>query len=313
MSNSDIRGSWQTLACTKSPTARHENGFVECNGKFYLIGGRGIKPVDEFDPATNTWRQLSPSPLELHHHQPVAIGETIYLVGAMTGGYPRETPVEQIYLYHPAEDRWEQGPAIPKERQRGAASTVVHNGKIYLVCGIKDGHYSGTINWFDAYDPVTDTWEILPDAPHVRDHAPAAMVGHKLFVVGGRNTSVHTEDNFAAFFHATVPEVDYYDFGDGKWYVLEEALPIGTAAGGIAVMENQLLYFGGETGHTAAHDETQCYNFDRKTWENLASMQRGRHGSQAVVYEGGVYMVAGCGNRGGSPELDSIERFSLGT
>ena len=32
-----------------SPTPRHETGFVECQGKFYLIGGRGIKPVEEFD------------------------------------------------------------------------------------------------------------------------------------------------------------------------------------------------------------------------------------------------------------------------
>ena len=40
-------------------------------------------------------------------------------------------------------------------------------------------------------------------------------------------------------------------------------------------------------------------------------MQQGRHGSQAGVYENAAYIVAGCGNRGGSPELPSIERFSF--
>ena len=133
----------------------------------------------------------------------------------------------------------------------------------------------------------------------------------QLFVGGGRITSVHTEADFGAHFHATVPEVDYYDFAKGEWYMLEEPLPVGTAAGGIAVLNNQPLYFNGETRRQRAHDDTQCYDVEQKAWTSIALMQRGHHGSQAVVYQGAAYTVAGCGNRGGSPELDSIERFTF--
>ena len=119
MNNTKNIGTWETIECTNSPTARHENGFVECNGKFYLLGGRGIKPVDEFDPTTNTWRALSPSPLELHHFQPVVIGDTIYIIGAMTGPYPNETAVDHVIIYHLDTDRWEVGPQIPASPRCG--------------------------------------------------------------------------------------------------------------------------------------------------------------------------------------------------
>ena len=304
-------GKWQTLDCVNAPTARHENGFVECQGKFYLIGGRGIKPTDEFDPATNTWRALSPPPIELHHFQPVAIDDTIYIIGAMTGGYPHETPVEHIYIYRPNDDTWAQGPVIPASRRRGSCGTMVDEGKIYLVCGIKDGHHSGGVNWFDCYDPAKDEWTILPDAPRIRDHFPVALIDNKLYVVGGRNTSVHTEADYAAFFGATIQEVDYYDFEQENWYLLENQLPVGTAAGGIANLNNKLLYFGGESYQKAAHAETQCYDFASGAWQQLSPMQQGRHGSQAVVYDGAAYIVAGCGYRGGSPELATVERFSF--
>lgn len=311
MNNTENAGTWETIKAVNSPSARHENGFVDCDGKFYLIGGRGIKPVDEFDPATNSWRALSPPPLELHHFLPVSIDGTIYIIGAMTGGYPRETPVEHIYTYRPADDAWARGPVIPAERRRGSCGTAVRNGKIYLVCGIKDGHHSGGVTWFDCYDPTGDTWTVLPDAPRVRDHFPVVNVGQQLYAVGGRNTSVHTENDFAAFFGATIREVDYYDFEQKSWFMLNAPLPVGTAAGGGAYLEGKLIYFGGESYQQTAHAETQCYDFESQAWTSITPMQRGRHGSQAVVYDNAAYIVAGCGNRGGSPELDSIERFSF--
>jgi N-acetylneuraminic acid mutarotase len=310
MENMKDIGKWETIECENSPTGRHENGFVECNGKFYLMGGRGIKPVEEFDPTTMTWKSLSPTPLEIHHFQPVVIDNTVYIVGAMTGKYPRETPLENIYLYYPQEDRWTKGPVIPQARRRGSSGTVVYQGKIYLVCGIIDGHHSRTINWFDCYDPATDTWEELVDAPHIRDHFPGIVIDDTLYVIGGRNTSVHTENEYTAFFGATIREVDCYDFHQQTWRTLDEKLPIGTAAGGIGVLHNYIFYIGGESGQEKAHDEIQCFNLIQRKWEQLAPLQRGRHGTQVVMYNEALYITAGSGNRGGGPELTSLERFS---
>lgn len=309
MENKSVAGNWQTLECDGSPTARHETGFVVCQDKFYLIGGRGIKPVEEFDPETRSWRQLSPTPIEIHHFQPVVTGDTIYLVGAMTGKFPHETPIARIYTYQPGTDTWSVGAEIPVDRRRGCAGTVVREGRIYLICGIKDGHHSGGVNWFDVYDPADDTWTILPDAPRVRDHFPATLVGNRIYVVGGRNTSVHTEDDHAAFFDATIQEVDYFDFEKQEWFLLRSPLPVGTAAGGLSNLNGKLIYAGGESYQKSAHQETQIFDIQSGEWSYGAPMRQGRHGSQAVVHEGAIYIAAGSGGRGGGPELSSIERY----
>ena len=132
--------SWETVDAEGAPTARHEAALVAFDEKLYLIGGRRINPVDVFDPATRTWQARSDSPIELHHFQPVVIDDAIYLMGAMTGSWPHETPLDRVVIYYPATDTFEFGDPIPEERRRGGAGAVLYNSKIYLVGGIDNGH-----------------------------------------------------------------------------------------------------------------------------------------------------------------------------
>ncbi len=197
------------------------------------MGGRGVKPVEEFDPAAKTWRKLEPTPLEIHHFQPVVYRDRVYVMTAMTGAYPKETPLETIYIYDPNRDSWQKGPEGPESRRRGGAGTVAYNGKVYLVGGIIDGHTSGTVAWFDEFDPTTGKWTQLPDAPRIRGHFSAIVSGDRLYYLGGRNTSYHEPEKFSAFFGVVISEVDVYDFSTGLWSTLPNTLPTPTAAGGI--------------------------------------------------------------------------------
>src|SRR5688572_9469343 len=119
--------SWQSVqyANGTSPLARHENGFAEVNGKFYLIGGRGIKNVNIFDPVTRIWTAGAAPPIELHHFQAVVYQNKIYAICALTGAYPVETPVDRIYIYDPALNTWTQGATIPISRRRGSAGVAL--------------------------------------------------------------------------------------------------------------------------------------------------------------------------------------------
>ena len=302
---------WATVTTNGSPTARHESAMVTVAGKSYLLGGRGIKPVEEFDPATGTWRKLGPTPLEIHHFQPVTFENRIYVMTAMTGKYPKETPLDTIQIYDPKFDIWRAGPSIPKHRRRGGAGTVVHKGKIYIAGGIVDGHTSGTVAWFDEFDPKTGAWRELPDAPRIRDHFPAIVAAGRLYCIGGRNTSYHIPGNFAAFFGAVTPEVDVYDFANRKWTTLPEALPVPTAAGGLIEHAGKIYYIGGESARKPAHAETQVLDLKAGKWKLLAPLQQGRHGGGAVKINRRIYVAAGSGNRGGGPELASTEVFPL--
>jgi len=300
---------WTSLDAKGKATGRHENAFVEYKGKFYLMGGRGINPVDVFDPSTNSWESKSNSPMEIHHFQAVVYHDAIYLMGAMSGHYPKETPLDNIWIYYPEKDEWEKGAIIPENRRRGGAGAVLYNDKIYMACGIEYGHTSGTNNYFDCYNPKTGEWTILTKAPHIRDHFPAIVVNNKLYCIGGRNTSVHYSDNFGAFFNATVPYVDVYDFAEEKWTTLKNKIPFPTAAGGLVNIGNNLIYIGGEGLQKQAYNQTQCLNLETGEWSQLAALNIGRHGSGAILYQDRIYLAAGSPLKGGG-NMNSIEMFS---
>ena len=304
---SDYR--WTLLDVKGEAKGRHENAFVEFKGKFYLLGGRGINPVNVFNPETNTWETKGDSPMEIHHFQAVVVDNAIYLMGAMTGKYPKELPLENIWKYYPETDTWEKGDEIPKERRRGGAGAVLYKHKIYMVGGIEFGHTSGTNNYFDSYDVKTGEWKVLTKAPHLRDHFPAIVVNNKLYCVGGRNTSVHQTNDFGAFFAATIPEIDVYDFITETWSTMKDNLPFPSAAGALVEMDKQLIYMGGECNWVNASFQTQCLHLESGNWSQLASLEIGRHGSGAILYNNNIYLAAGSPNKGGG-NMNSMEVFS---
>ena len=297
---------WHTITAENEPTARHENAFTELDGKFYLIGGRGMKPVDIYDPATNRWSTGAQPPLEMHHFQAVPYQGKIYVMGAFTGGYPDETPISHCYTYDPARDEWEQGFEIPEDRRRGAAGVVVHNGRFYVACGIRNGHLGDYKNWLDEYDPATDTWTQLPDAPHTRDHFQAVVANNQLYAVGGRNSSAATKQTF----ELTVADADVYDISTQTWETLPAKLPTERAGSTTVLLNGHVVVIGGESGAMqAAHHQVEALDVATGTWQPWPRLQRGRHGTQAAVYEGSIFIAAGSGDRGGGPELTSLEKY----
>jgi hypothetical protein len=291
-----------------APAARHECAFVESNGRLYLIGGRGDKPVDVYDPHANVWTQGNLPPVELHHFQPVAFDGKIYVLGAMTGKYPHETPLPNVLIYDPKLDRWSEGPEIPADRRRGAAGVALYEDKIYLLAGIQDGHWDGHVAWFDQFDPVSGEWLVLPDAPRPRDHFQAGVINGKLYAAAGRRSSAKTQETF----NLTIPEVDVYDFATATWSTLSANLPTERAGTSTVVAGGRLLVIGGESAaQELAHAEVESYDPAGAVWESLPKLLEGRHGAGAGVLSGAIYTTAGSAGRGGGPELATLERLSL--
>ncbi|MEO6000468.1 MAG: malectin domain-containing carbohydrate-binding protein, partial [Chitinophagaceae bacterium] len=304
-------GNWQTLSpISGTIIAREENAYVKAGNKFYLIGGRGIVPVQEYNPINKTWTNKANVPVELNHFQAVTLNGLVYVSGAFTGQYPHEIPVSQGYIYNSLTDKWYAGAQLPTARLRGSAGAVVYQSKIYLVGGIVDGHWNGWVKWFDEYDPATNTWRTLPDAPRVRDHFHAAVINGKLYVASGRRSSASTGE----VFNLTVAEVDVYDFTTGLWSTLPAGsnLPIPRAGATTSVLNNELLIIGGESPQPAAHGETHALNLQTNIWRRLPDLVQGRHGTQVIESNSGLYISSGAGNQGGSNLLTSQEVYYPG-
>jgi len=301
---------WETIEAKGSCTARHECGFVEHKDALYLIGGRGYKAVDKFTVETNTWTTLNQPPIEMNHITPVSVQGSIYIVSGLTGNYPKETPLTHVYKFDPESDTWETVFEIPEDRRRGGAGVTVFNNKIYIVNGIFDGHTSGTSALFDVYNPNTNQWKVLPDAPTKRDHSSAAMLNNLLIALGGRNTSYHEPNNFQAFFKTVINTIDYFNFETQKWYTFETKLPNPAGGGCVVVLDEELYFFGGETEQKEASKTMFSFNLKTKTWTQKPSLNTGRHGTNAVQLKNNIYIASGSGNQGGGPELTSIEIYN---
>jgi len=218
--------------------------------------------------------------------------------------------LEKVVIYYPEEDRFEMTHEIPAQRRRGGAGVAIYNDKIYMVGGITNGHMDGFENWLDEYNPQTGEWRVLPDAPHERDHLAAVIADDRLYSFAGR-TSHHA---IGKGFETTVKAGDIFDFETERWLPSQSSFDIPTERAGSMAFGwgNEVIIGGGESGsQEAAHSEVEAFNIHTHTWRDWPSLQRGRHGSAFAVIGDYVYAASGSGNRGGGPELTSLERLKL--
>jgi N-acetylneuraminic acid mutarotase len=300
-----VAQSWQPVATQNECATRHENAATVVGDSLYAIGGRGTRPLEALNLNTLVWRKLPPPPLEMNHFQAVTYRDEIYVIGAFQGAFPHETPLPHIYIYNPRRGEWRQGPEIPEKFRRGSAGVVVRGDKIYVVCGIIDGHYDGHVAWLDEYDPQANTWTRLTDAPRARDHISAAIVGDELVLAGGRRSSAKT----GQVLETTMPDVDVYSFKTGRWTALPASshLPTPRAGGTVVTHQGKVWLIGGESPQRPAHNEVDGFDPKTRRWTAGPRLYQGRHGTQAAVYRGRVYIVAGSVNHGGGPELNTVE------
>lgn len=303
-------GQWvQELSSDSSSLVeRGENDYVELDGKFYLIGGRGTLAVSIYDPITKTWSTGAAPPMQLHHFQAIGYNSKIYILGGMTGSYPNESPVDSIYIYDPVLDIWDAIDEIPVARRRGSGGAVVYNNEFYLMAGITNGHISGHVNWADKYNPGTGVWTILNDAPRPRDHFKAVEANGKIYLAGGRLSKA----NDGSVYANTIGAVDVYDIGTNTWTTLSDSLPTKRAGAMSVFYQGRIMVIGGESdAQTVAHNEVEGLDPNTETWQTLPAMLTGRHGTGAVVLNNRVYVAGGVGNRGGNPKLTSQEYYSV--
>lgn len=306
--NEEVTLQWLSVMSKddSNPVQRHEAAFARVGDKFYLLGGRAIRAVSIFDTQTESWSTGAEPPIELHHFQPLVIDSKIFIIGALTGGWPNETPTSHIYIYDPVTDTWSEGDEIPEERRRGSTGNVLHNGKVYVACGIKNGHIGDHKNWLDQYDPATGEWETLADAPRARDHFQAVLVNGKIVAPAGRNTGIIPDESFGG----TIAEVDVYDIASNTWGTLPNDIPTQRAGNAATLFEGNVLVVGGESmTQEKAHAEVEALNLTTNEWKVLPSLIEGRHGTGLVEYQGALYIASGCGNRGGTPELFTMEKY----
>jgi len=313
--NAQIGGSWTEItdgSTSGSPDPRHETAFVMAGGKFYLIVGREQTTIDIYDPATMTWTNGPASPIDptpMHHFQPIVVDGLIFAVMAYTGTCCREMEVgaTNVYLYDPVINEWLTGPSIPEARRRGSTGVVQYEDTLYILGGLQFGHGQNTTvsyNLFDAYNPYTNAWEVLPDMPRNRDHFGAAIVGDQIYAAGGRDTGMNN-----GFQGVTTGKVDVFDISDGQWTTLDDEMPTQRGGTATAVLGADVFVIGGERSDASqAFDTVEALDTGTSQWQTAPSLNNRRHGTTAAVCNGTIWIAGGSPVRGGG-KMINIEQY----
>ena len=196
---------WEYDPTTDNYTAKAALPVKRCSAiaetvgsKIYLIGG--LEPLENgqgtrvtgrnemFDPVANTWTEKSPMPTARNHAFSGVVNNKIYVIGGRigAGNIPATTNVDVVEEYDPATNLWGAiKDRMPTPRSGGGAAT--YNGKIYVGGGeLQNRQLAAAFRALEAYDPASNTWDILPSMPSARHGNAMGFIGNKLHVVSGK-------------------------------------------------------------------------------------------------------------------------------
>jgi N-acetylneuraminic acid mutarotase len=184
-------------------------------------------------------------------------------------------------------DSWAAAANSPASRFEGYGHVV--NGKLYTFGGYTAVNPFGVNEGGAVYDPATNKWTGLGPAPIPETHAGVAVdQSHGwMYFVGGLIGLYDSPPSTAVY---------KYDTKTNTWSNLP-ALPEPVAAGGAAIVNNQLHYFGGIKAGSRSIDYSTHYYIDLSNlaagWKTGAPMPTPRDHFSTVAVNGKVYIMGG--------------------
>lgn len=194
-------GTWRKLP--RAPVGGYANSLVWTGAEMITWGGvrtfpgrptgspRGfVADGAAYDPASGTWRELAPAPLDARGwHTAVWTGTEMIVWGGMAEprsdcydcGYP-----DDAAAYDPATDTWRTLPNGPLAGR--VEHSAVWTGEEMIVYGGSapgggPGKEDGAI-----FDPAAATWSLLPEPPIAGRYRHRALwTGGEMIVWGGQN------------------------------------------------------------------------------------------------------------------------------
>jgi N-acetylneuraminic acid mutarotase len=201
---------WHALA--PMPSKRGSSLAAVVGDRIYVIGGATTIPgsketavyptrphmsvgtVEEYDPASNTWRERSAMPTPRNHAAIGVVNGKIYVIGGRVGAafIGLASDISVVEEYDPATDQW-SGPRARMPIARSAIGAGVDGGRIYVAGGeYQDPHMMATFRAVEAYDPASNTWTEMPPMPVSRHGLAVGVIANRLHVISGDVQSAGT-------------------------------------------------------------------------------------------------------------------------
>lgn len=209
-----------------------------------------------------------------------------YLNDAKNTSAPLETMRAQHVFDSPAppapfQGRWVARAPLPLPRSEMAWATVL-NGKMHMLGGY--GEQRVDRPYHHVYDPATDKWLTAPQLPRGANHVGVAVVGDRLYAIGGFVEQNRKPDNLCFVLEGE------------NW---KPIAPLPKACGAIACVESNgfLHAIGGAVGDTfetkRSVDWHLVYDPRIDQWSTRAPLPTGRDHTGTLSIGGLIHVIGG--------------------
>ena len=220
------------------------------------------------------------------------VGSTAYVVGGFGTDLQTSDLVERLNV---RSGRWSTGTPLPKPLNH--MSAVGYAGSLYVVGGYSrpTDVSAGAVRDFWRFDPTTARWTAMPPAPLARAAAGAAVLGHRLYVAGGRSDTM-----------ATIATTAIFDFDTGSWSLgpplhhAREHVAAVAAGGSVWLLGGRALGQGNFT-------DVERLRPGAAAWQKEPPMPLARSSFQAVAARGKIVVVGGESASTTFSEVDSLD------
>jgi N-acetylneuraminic acid mutarotase len=228
-------------------------------------------PVDQ-------WTTQPQSPHSRGEVSAALVGDVAYVVGGFDTTGHTTGLVERLDL---RTGHWSTSPSLPEPLNH--MNAVGYHGQLYVVGGYSQPSdtSAGAVRSFWRFDPSTNRWTAMPAAPLPRAAAGAAVLGHRLYVAGGRSDTLTTISTLAMF-----------DFDTGKWSLGPSLQHAREHLAGVAA-DGAVWMLGGRALGQGYFTDVERYRPGSAAWQRMGPMPIARSGFQAVAADGKIVTVGG--------------------
>ena len=303
------------------PVSNSEQQGEVVGGRLYVFGGFDSQkacctPTSRayvYDFASNVWTPIAPMPPQdgsafggVTHAGFATDGRDIFWAGgyrANSAGTGQVVGTREVWRYQPDTDTYARIPDLPTPLAAGALEYL--DGKLHYFGGTNQPR---TVDLTSHYvlDLSTEatTWTTADQLPSGRHHLGSAVVGGKIYAVGGQKGH---DANLV-----TQRDVDVWDPVTGQWSTAPADLPGGAGRSHIGDSTfrygGRVIVAGGEFAPGTRTAEVIAYNPSTNSWSFLTSLPVSRGSGVAGVLGGQFIYTTGSGSSRtfrGKPQLTS--------
>ena len=137
--------------------------------------------VKRYDPASNSWAEAAPLPLNLMLLSVASVGGLMYVCGGIDNHLERYS--KRVFEYNPTTNTWQE--RVPMIHGRSGLCTVACGQFLFAIGGYTTISGGGATNTIEKFNPSTNTWVQVSPMNENRTLLCAAAFQKVIYVFGG--------------------------------------------------------------------------------------------------------------------------------